>query len=65
MWWESHNPVYGFTCNPYDLRCIVGGSSGGEVSLEKITDPVLSVFIVNLFCEFKVMVMLYVSFKLS
>ncbi|XP_063676475.1 fatty-acid amide hydrolase 2-B-like isoform X2 [Bolinopsis microptera] len=32
MWWESHNPVYGYTCNPYDLRCIVGGSSGGEAA---------------------------------
>ena len=49
MWWESHNPVYGFTCNPYDLRCIVGGSSGGEVSLEKIN---IKKFSFNLFCPF-------------
>ncbi|CCW71763.1 unnamed protein product [Phytomonas sp. Hart1] len=30
MWYESSNYVYGITCNPYDTRCIVGGSSGGE-----------------------------------
>ncbi|SCU71552.1 amidase, putative [Trypanosoma equiperdum] len=30
MWYESSNYVYGISCNPYDTRCIVGGSSGGE-----------------------------------
>ncbi|PRP91227.1 Acylamidase [Enhygromyxa salina] len=30
MWMESNNRVYGRSNNPYDLRCIVGGSSGGE-----------------------------------
>jgi fatty acid amide hydrolase 2 len=30
MWMESSNCVYGTTCNPYDVNCIVGGSSGGE-----------------------------------
>jgi fatty acid amide hydrolase 2 len=30
MWMESNNRVYGRTNNPYDVRCIVGGSSGGE-----------------------------------
>ena len=30
MWLESSNRVYGRTNNPYDRRCMVGGSSGGE-----------------------------------
>ncbi len=30
MWMESVNNVYGRTNNPYDVRRIVGGSSGGE-----------------------------------
>lgn len=30
MWMESNNRVYGRTNNPYDPRCIAGGSSGGE-----------------------------------
>lgn len=30
MWYESSNYNYGITCNPYDTRCLVGGSSGGE-----------------------------------
>ncbi len=30
MWLESNNRVYGRTNNPYDPRCMVGGSSGGE-----------------------------------
>lgn len=30
MWMETHNRVYGRTRNPYDARCIAGGSSGGE-----------------------------------
>ncbi|KPI85544.1 hypothetical protein ABL78_5393 [Leptomonas seymouri] len=30
MWYESSNYIYGISCNPYDPRCLVGGSSGGE-----------------------------------
>ncbi len=30
MWMETSNQVYGRSNNPYDPRCIVGGSSGGE-----------------------------------
>ncbi|XP_038059114.1 fatty-acid amide hydrolase 2-like [Patiria miniata] len=30
MWYESANFVYGRSNNPYDIRRIVGGSSGGE-----------------------------------
>lgn len=33
MWMETHNRVYGRTSNPYDERCIAGGSSGGEGAL--------------------------------
>ncbi|KAL6729202.1 hypothetical protein Aduo_000279 [Ancylostoma duodenale] len=32
-WIESNNTVYGRSRNPYDLRRIVGGSSGGEGAL--------------------------------
>jgi len=34
LWWESANTIYGTTCNPYDTRRIVGGSSGGEACLQ-------------------------------
>eukprot|EP00796_Vickermania_ingenoplastis_P007599 gene7599-5360_t len=30
MWYESSNYIYGISCNPFDTRCLVGGSSGGE-----------------------------------
>ena len=30
LWMESNNHVYGRSNNPYDPRCTVGGSSGGE-----------------------------------
>lgn len=33
MWWESANTIYGRTNNPYCTSRIVGGSSGGEVSV--------------------------------
>lgn len=33
MWWDSDNPVYGRTSNPYDTRRSPGGSSGGEAAL--------------------------------
>ena len=33
MWWESSNTIYGRTNNPYNTSKIVGGSSGGEVSV--------------------------------
>ncbi len=32
MWQETENLVYGRTSNPYDVRCGVGGSSGGEAA---------------------------------
>ncbi|KAK8384835.1 hypothetical protein O3P69_014416 [Scylla paramamosain] len=33
MWWDSDNPVYGRTSNPYDTRRSPGGASGGEAAL--------------------------------
>lgn len=33
FWWETHNPIYGRTNNPYDPARISGGSSGGEAAL--------------------------------
>ena len=33
MWFETSNRLYGRTCNPYDVRRIVGGSSGGEAAI--------------------------------
>jgi len=43
MWWESHNKVYGYSCNPYDLRCIVGGSSGGEAAIIAAAGSVMGI----------------------
>lgn len=34
MWWESSNKVHGRTRNPYDTNRIVGGSSGGEGTIQ-------------------------------
>ena len=33
MFYEAHNPIYGKTSNPHDLRRSSGGSSGGEAAL--------------------------------
>ena len=33
-WWESSNPVYGVSKNPYDILRTPGGSSGGEAALQ-------------------------------
>ncbi len=33
MWMESYNHVYGRTNNPYNPKCTVGGSSGGEAAI--------------------------------
>jgi len=33
MWYESSNPIYGRTKNPYNPMRIAGGSSGGEGSI--------------------------------
>ena len=32
LWWETDNPVFGRTCNPWNLERIAGGSSGGEAA---------------------------------
>ncbi|XP_055597359.1 fatty-acid amide hydrolase 2 [Uranotaenia lowii] len=34
MWWESVNTVHGRSRNPYDTNRIVGGSSGGEGTIQ-------------------------------
>lgn len=38
MWYESANNIYGRSCNPYDNRCIAGGSSGKIYFLSNIFD---------------------------
>ncbi|XP_017288676.1 fatty-acid amide hydrolase 2-B [Kryptolebias marmoratus] len=43
MWSESHNHLYGITCNPYDLERIPGGSSGGEGSILAAAGAVIGV----------------------
>lgn len=43
MWWDSSNPVYGRTNNPYDLSRIPGGSSGGEGALLAAAGSVVGV----------------------
>nr|XP_020660344.1 fatty-acid amide hydrolase 2 [Pogona vitticeps] len=43
MWFESSNRVYGRSNNPYDLQCIVGGSSGGEGSILGAAGSVIGV----------------------
>uniref|UniRef100_A0A3Q2T5U3 Fatty acid amide hydrolase 2b n=1 Tax=Fundulus heteroclitus TaxID=8078 RepID=A0A3Q2T5U3_FUNHE len=43
MWLESHNHLYGVTCNPYDLERIPGGSSGGEGSILAAAGAVVGV----------------------
>ncbi|XP_015230938.1 PREDICTED: fatty-acid amide hydrolase 2 [Cyprinodon variegatus] len=43
MWFESHNHLYGITCNPYDLERIPGGSSGGQGSILAAAGAVIGV----------------------
>ncbi|KAL8180984.1 UNVERIFIED_CONTAM: hypothetical protein K2H54_043409 [Gekko kuhli] len=43
MWYESSNRIYGRSNNPYDLECIVGGSSGGEGSILGAAGSVIGV----------------------
>ncbi|XP_058052546.1 fatty-acid amide hydrolase 2 [Ahaetulla prasina] len=43
MWFESSNRVYGRSNNPYNLDCIVGGSSGGEGSILAAAGSVMGI----------------------
>ncbi|XP_007422714.2 fatty-acid amide hydrolase 2 [Python bivittatus] len=43
MWFESSNCVYGRSNNPYNLDCIVGGSSGGEGSILAAAGSVIGI----------------------
>lgn len=45
MWWESSNTIYGRTNNPYRSCRIVGGSSGGEASVERFYSFLSFVFV--------------------
>ena len=38
MWYESANFVYGRTNNPYDVRRIVGGSSGTSLGVTNTSE---------------------------
>ena len=42
-WWESSNPVYGRSKNPYDILRTPGGSSGGEAALQAAAGIPLSI----------------------
>ncbi|RWS04826.1 glutamyl-tRNA amidotransferase subunit A-like protein [Dinothrombium tinctorium] len=43
LFWNSENPLYGRTKNPYDLSRIPGGSSGGEAALIASAGSVLGI----------------------
>ncbi|XP_028160161.1 fatty-acid amide hydrolase 2-A-like [Ostrinia furnacalis] len=43
MWWESHNHLYGRTNNPYNTTRIVGGSSGGEGTIQAAAGSIFGV----------------------
>lgn len=43
MWWDTWNPVYGRSLNPYDLSRITGGSSGGEAALLAAAGSVIGI----------------------